>query len=122
MTLMMYRAQLSSRGGGSMRVIADVDSCSVETCLPRPEVGMDESGVAGLDPGAGLLPREFGLVSSARDPQRDAIASARTLRRKSWDWRMSTPRNPAPSICCNVLLSCNRDIYVGSATHLCELL
>ena len=90
MTLMIYLAQLSSRAGGSTRVgVATdtrvgvvVDNCSREGWRPRPE-GTAESGVVGLDPWAGLLVLELGLVSSTRGPQREAIARARTLRRKS---------------------------------------
>ncbi len=102
MTLIMYRAQLSSRAGGSTRV-AVVDSCSVDAWRPRPEGGADVSGVVGFDPAPRLLPGEFGLVSSVRDPQRDAMARERTFRRNSCDWRMSMPRNPALSICYETL-------------------
>ena len=51
------------------------------------------------DDGGNLLPREFGRVSSLRDPHLDAMADDSTLSRNSCDCRMSTPRNPAPSIC-----------------------
>lgn len=84
MTLMIYRAQLSSRAGGSARVGVAVESCSAEAWRPRAAIG-GGSGVVGMELAAGLLPLEFGLVSSGRGPQREAMAKEKTLRRKSCD-------------------------------------